>query len=422
MSAAGRPGGANSAPAGGGAAAQTQGWGRSFVGPRIAQITVRAVRVTRKTVWLFVEVLDSECATGIGEATPPGEASVVIAAVEALVPRLLDCSADPSLRLQWPHVPRTRAGAAAASAIDHALWDLAGQRAGAPVATLLGATERQVALYANINRGLTDRSPAAFATGARAAVDAGFTAVKIAPFDDVDVSGRWGTVLPATRAGLDAGLARIAATRAAVGSEVRLMVDCHWRFDEKCAESVIDAVTALHPHWIECPLPEEAEWLPALKRLRARANARAMRLAGGEDGVGREAFLPFLTHGAYDVLMPDMKYVGGFAEMQAVAALASKHGVAISPHNPTGPVAHAASLHACTVLPGFDRLELQFNETPLFERLVQPALPAPLHGIASIPERAGLGVHLVAEVVAKHQIATRNWHTGSPAPGRGGTA
>jgi galactonate dehydratase len=96
------------------------------------------------------------------------------------------------------------------------------------------------------------------------------------------------------------------------------MVDCHWRFDEKWAESMIDAVTAECLHWIECPLPEDAAWLPALKRLRARANARAMRLAGGEDGVGREAFMPFLEHGAYEVLMPDMKYVGGFAEMQAV--------------------------------------------------------------------------------------------------------
>ena len=380
--------------------------------PRIVQLTLRALRVTAKTVWLFVEVVDSVNATGIGEATSPGEESAVIAALEALIPTVLDRSADPTLRPQWQHAPKTRAGGAAASAIDHALWDLAGQRAGAPVATLLGATARHVALYANINRGLPSRSPAAFAAGARVAVDAGFTAIKIAPFDEVDVFGRRGVVLPATRAGLDAGLARIAATRAAVGGDVRLMVDCHWRFDEKWAERMIDAVTAECLHWIECPLPEDAAWLPALKRLRARANARAMRLAGGEDGVGRAAFMPFLEHGAYDVLMPDMKYVGGFAEMQAVAALASKQGVAIAPHNPSGPVAHAASLHACTLLPGFDRLELQFNETPLFERLLKPALRAPSHGVAHIPDRAGLGIHLAADVVAQHQVAVRTWRTG----------
>jgi galactonate dehydratase len=94
-----------------------------------------------------------------------------------------------------------------------------------------------------------------------------------------------------------------------------------------------------------------------------------------------------------------------------VAALASKQGVAIAPHNPSGPVAHAASLHACTVLPGFDRLELQFNETPLFERLLQPALRAPSHGVAHVPDRVGLGIHLATDVVAQHQIAVRTWRT-----------
>jgi galactonate dehydratase len=149
------------------------------------------------------------------------------------------------------------------------------------VATLLGATARDVTLYANINRGLTGRTPAAFAAGARAAVDAGFTAIKIAPFDEVDVFGRWGPVMPATRPALDAGLARVAATRAAVGGDVRLMVDCHWRFDEKWAESMIDAVTAECLHWIECPLPEDAAWLPALKRLRTHAQcaSRAAKTA-----------------------------------------------------------------------------------------------------------------------------------------------
>ncbi|HEV2685374.1 MAG TPA: hypothetical protein VGW79_01920 [Actinomycetota bacterium] len=62
------------------------------------QLTLRALRVTAKTVWLFVEVVDSVNATGIGEATSPGEESAVIAALEALIPTVLDRSADPALR------------------------------------------------------------------------------------------------------------------------------------------------------------------------------------------------------------------------------------------------------------------------------------------------------------------------------------
>lgn len=381
--------------------------------PCIVGLIIRTVRITPKTVWLFVEVLDSAGGTGVGEATSQRDEDAVFKAVEALVSVLLTTPAEPGPRLAWQHAPKTRAGAAAASAIDHALWDLAGQRAGVPVATLLGATSqdivRGVALYANINRGLPDRSPQAFAAGARAAVNAGFTAIKIAPFDEVDSHGRWGAVRPATPAGLESGLDRIAVTRAAIGADVTLMVDCHWRFDERWAERVVDAVAFANLHWLECPLPEDAGSLQALKRLRARANAKAIRLAGGEDGVGREAFVPLLENDAYDVLMPDIKYVGGIEEMRAVAALAYRRGVEIAPHNPTGPVAHAASLQVCSALPGFDRLELQFNESPLFDRLVQPALPVPSRGIGQIPITAGIGVHLAPDVLAVHQIAVQSW-------------
>ena len=143
--------------------------------------------------------------------------------------------------------------------------------------------------------------------------------------------------------------------------------------------------------------------------MRGRANALGMRLAGGEDGVGREAFLPLLEAGAYDVLMPDIKYVGGFAEMRAVAALAKKHGVAIAPHNPTGPVAHAASVHACASLAGFTRLELQFNETPLFETLVTPPVASSVAGRVVVPDRPGLGVALSAYLVAAYTIRRDAW-------------
>jgi len=134
-----------------------------------------------------------------------------------------------------------------------------------------------------------------------------------------------------------------------------------------------------------------------------------MLLAGGEDGVGRDAFMPFLTAGAYDVLMPDIKYVGGFTEMRAVAALAAQHGVAIAPHNPTGPVAHLASVHACAGLAGFTRLELQFNESPLFDALVTPLPPVPEQGRVAVPHRPGLGVALAVDEIARHVIRHEIW-------------
>ncbi len=58
---------------------------------------------------------------------------------------------------------------------------------------------------------------------------------------------------------------------------------------------------------------------PALKRLRARANAAGMRLAGCETEVRREGFRPFLKAGAYDVMMPDVKYAAVSGRLPPVA-------------------------------------------------------------------------------------------------------
>jgi galactonate dehydratase len=377
--------------------------------PGIAGIALTQVRVSPKTIWLFVQVTDAAQAVGVGEATLQREESEVETALAQLAPTLLGRPAEPRALADIALRGQSRAFGAAVSALDHALWDLAGQRAQQSVAQLLGASANAVELYANVNRGLPTREPAAFAHAVRVAVDAGFHAVKIAPFDEIDTFGRWGKAIAPSAKRLESGLARIAAARDAVGPEVDVMVDCHWRFDEAWAQRVIDACAVFKLHWIECPIPEDDANLPALKRLRARTQKHGTLLAGGEDGVGREAFVPFLTAGAYDVLMPDIKYVGGFGEMRAVAALAARHGVAIAPHNPTGPVAHLASVHACAALEGFTRLELQFNESPLFDSLVTPSPPTPVQGRVTVPQRPGLGVALAVHEIAKHVIRHETW-------------
>ncbi len=381
----------------------------STTAPAIAAFALTQVRVSAKTIWLFVQVTDATQAVGVGEATLQREEAAVEAVLAQLAPTLLGRAAEPRALAGIPLQGRSRAFGAAVSALDHALWDLAGHRAQQSVAQLLGPAATDIELYANVNRGLPTREPAAFAQAARVAVAAGFNAVKIAPFDEIDRFGRWGDAIAPTATRLESGLARIAAARAAVGPDVDLMVDCHWRFDEAWAQRVIDACATFKLHWIECPIPEDDANLPALTRLRARTNGHGMLLAGGEDGVGRDAFLPFLTAGAYDVLMPDIKYVGGFTEMRAVAALAAQHGVAIAPHNPTGPVAHMASVHACAALAGFTRLEMQFNESPLFDTLVTPAPPVPQKGRVAVTPRPGLGVALAAHKVARHVIRRDSW-------------
>ena len=156
--------------------------------------------------------------------------------------------------------------------------------------------------------------------------------------------------------------------------------------------------------WLECPLAETAANVGALVRLRGLANDRGIRLAGCEQGIGEEAFSPFLVAGAYDAMMPDVKYFGGLAGMLALAERFAAAGVAFSPHNPTGPVCHAASLQVCGAAPAVDRLEVQFDETPRFSALVGGAIPPMRAGVSPLPAGAGIGMRLADDAVAELRV------------------
>ncbi len=72
----------------------------------------------------------------------------------------------------------------------------------------------------------------------------------------------------------------------------------------------------------------------------------------------------------------------------------ARHEVGFSPHNPSGPVCHAASLQICSAVPQFERLEMQYDETTLFDALVAGALPKAVDGEVRVPHVPGLGVRL----------------------------
>ena len=140
----------------------------------------------------------------------------------------------------------------------------------------------------------------------------------------------------------------------------------------------------------------------ALARLRARAHRHGMRLAGAETITGVDAVGPLLARGCYDVIMPDLKYCGGYAGMLAIAAEAQRHGVHVSPHNPSGPICNLGSLHACAVMSENLSLEYQLAESPLYTGLVGGVTPAMLRGCFVVPDAAGIGATLDPAVVAAH--------------------
>lgn len=143
-----------------------------------------------------------------------------------------------------------------------------------------------------------------------------------------------------------------------------------------------------------------------MRSIRSLLNERGALMAGCEEMSLTAGFMPFLDAGVCDVMMPDVKYVGGLREMLDVAATLQRHGVQFSPHNPSGPVCHAASLQVCATAEHVSRLELQFDETPLFDALAGDALPRPAAGVLRIPDVPGLGVRLAGDVVERLAVGT----------------
>lgn len=368
---------------------------------RIAAVDFRAVHVNARTNWSFVRVRSDAGIVGVGEASLNGYEPLLAAYLDLLRPRLVGAVADDALPAlaTFAHAPAGLVANAIRSAVRQALVDLRARAAGVPAWQLLGGKRRdRVAVYANVNRATRDRSPAGCAASAVAAVASGYRAVKIAPFDGVLPEA---LAQAPTRRAIDVGVDRVRAMRDAVGPDVHLMVDCHWRFDEATALAVLDRLAPIGIRWFECPVSEQPHAHAALGRLRDAAQARGIALAACELQAGVDAFRPFVAPRRVDVVMPDVKYCGGPLALLAIARLAHAHGVACSPHNPTGPVCTMASVHACLAAEDVATLELQLGESPLARELVRGVEPA-VAGYAYAGAAPGWGVDLDDAVMDAH--------------------
>ncbi|HVC33012.1 MAG TPA: mandelate racemase/muconate lactonizing enzyme family protein [Chloroflexota bacterium] len=365
---------------------------------QIRDVRVRAVHVNHRGNWVFVQVTTDAGLVGTGEASHSTDDRALAALVAALRPRLIGW--DPfAIEALFAEIARPNAGMiawTAFSAIEQALWDVAGQAAGVPVYQLLGGRcVPALRLYANVNRAAANREPAAYAECARQAVEDGFRAVKCAPFDDVS----WTTLdHPDGRRAFDRGLERVRRVRAAIGDETELSVDCHNRFDVATARRVARELAPFRLYWLEAPVPP---WDPEpLSQVKAGLDTR---LAAGEELLGRAAFRPLFERHALDVAMFDVKHTGGLLEGKKIAAMAEAYGIAASPHSPAGPVAHLAAGHLCATLPNFLTLEYAWGEVPWRADLLNGAEQV-RDGCLLLPEKPGLGLSLNENVLAEHAV------------------
>jgi galactonate dehydratase len=366
----------------------------------VASLSPVVVNVSPRTNWTFVALTMQDGATGWGECSLNGWEPLLVAQAAMLSREAVGRGVDDVLDLARyvPHIPGGLVTHAVRSAVEQAAVDLRAQARGVSIASMLGRQRPSVPAYANINRGVQERTPDGFAEAARGAVAAGYRAVKLAPFDGVIAEDAAATPIDArTRAGID----RIFAVRDAVGADVDVMVDCHWRFDAARAQALLRDLQAAKPYWVECMTTEHPGGFADIAHLTRLAHERGMRTAGGETIAGADAARAMCEAGMYDVLMPDIKYCGGFRGMRDIADVCAAHGVDVAPHNPTGPIAHVASIHACVASPTLLWLEHQWNESPLFDVLAGP-VPRLADGAFEVPPGPGLGAAIDRRIAAAH--------------------
>lgn len=357
------------------------------------------VGVTDRTNWVFALVALSDGTVGVGEATLDGCEEMVEIRINQLQKilkgRSIESPEDLVNLIGIEDTPLGLINAAAVSAIEQALWDAQGRRLGQPISAILTSnTPAPVRAYANINRALLqDRSPETFAQIAVDAVSAGFRSIKCAPFDEVY---RANLSDPDTRRKVDLGLARIAAVRSSVGPDVQLMVDCHYRFTADSAPLLMKRIDEFDPYWIEAPVPEHrtGDWAEIHRRYKGR-------IAGGEMMAGRDRFKRFIVESHVDVVMPDVKYVGGISGLLTIADMAARQGIAVAPHNPSGPISTLATVHASSAIENLLTIEYAFGECDWRSSLVAGA-EVLKEGKLVVPDRPGLGSQLALSIARAH--------------------
>ena len=316
---------------------------------RVTKFEILPMRATQRTVWVFVRLSTDAGLTGLGEASDAfgfanttkedsarmeSQLRTFFALIEGKSPLEISAYRAQAERLA---AGRGLQAATAYSAIEQALWDLAGKVLDVPTHTLFGGKLRDtLPVYANVNRATRPRTPQGFAAAAKAAVQDGFRAVKAAPFDGFPpLSSPTATI----DAAVENGIACVAAMREAIGPDVELMVDCHSFFDVALAERVARRLEPQKLAWYEEPVaPERVEETLEIRRRIQQP------MAGGEILFGLDGFAPLIRTKAVHVIMPDVKHCGGLLELTRIAAMAHAEDVE---------VAHTIRVGPCRPPPAF---------------------------------------------------------------------
>jgi D-galactarolactone cycloisomerase len=330
---------------------------------------------------LFVKVTTEEGIIGWGEGFGLAACGITKVAVErAIAP--LAVGRDPTdiaaltrdIAYRQRNCSRNGPVGFALSALDIALWDIAGQRAGKPLYRLLGGTEtvERMPAYASLLRyGNAD----VVAKNSAKAVERGYKNVKLH----------------------EIGVAEIASAREAIGPDIMLTVDasCAWT-----VQQAIEAAKKLKPcglTWLEEPLwpPEDYAGMARLKK------ESGMATAAGENAGTLADIAQLIGAAGVDYIQPSITKTGGVSAMRRIAEMARQSGTKIAPHSPYFGPGLIATIHFAASIPErptIERFYLDLEASPLGALVEAPG------GFMRVPQGPGLGIDVDEAVLRQYRV------------------
>lgn len=353
--------------------------------------------------WLYVKVETDEGISGIGESGAWGFLEASAAAVRELSKSIIGMDAS-RIEFLWNYMYRMFhfRGAAimgALSAIDIALWDIAGKYYGVPVWKLLGGKCRDKArVYYHVFGETTEE----LVEGCKKAKEQGFTAIgHLTPFvDTFDRSKPAPFESYASR--IEGAIDRVRQYREAVGSEVDLCIEIHRQCNVSEAIALARGIEKYHPYFYEDPVkPDNFDDMAEV------AKKIHIPIATGERFHTPQEFAMMIKRDAVRFVRPDVCLCGGITGAHKIAGMAEAFGVEVVPHNPLSAVSTMACLQIAASAPNFAIQEYPLGqEVPPQSEVLYPA-PKAENGFLLFNETPGIGIELDEDVIAKYPFRSQ---------------
>ena len=314
----------------------------------------------------------------------------------------------------------------AVSAIEHALWDIAGKALDAPVYRLLGGKVRdKVRCYRTLyqHEAGVGHSPDDYVKWAEygRSLEGGFTEFKLPTAFHSSMCRDfpnffYGDVQPdapfpyphkgvITEDGMQHLVDCVTAAKGALGKGCNLAVDAGPGYMPQDALKFARAVEGLNLLWIEDMITGDYSPFVNHDVYRDVTHATTTPIHTGEQIYLRQGYKHLIESHAVNVIGPDPCDVGGLAEIKWVAEHADLHGIAIAPHGTAnGILGLAALIQVCAVMPdNLIAFEYPARFDPFWYDITEGFDGMPVRdGLIEVPDRPGLGVNLIEKEARKY--------------------